>query len=263
MRRIKERDEALIELFVAALQSGRDGLAHVLGLRCLQVGKVGVGREERDGDVEGVGDVILGGLHVGQGGKVAHGLGEELQLHAGLGDENFAAAAAFETHAPLGFQAVTLLFADDFVGRDQGGGNAAVLVDGGLGGGFVEDQKVDALERTDGFFLAGQADDARAVGEFELGLGFLDGLDGAADGAKALLDVAEVLAGLALAAADEQDESFGREEGGVQGQGAGGAGLAGATGAVEQDVAFAAVEEFALPGVGREALGGEDAGGVG
>jgi len=66
------------------------------------------------------------------------------------------------------------------------------------------------------------------------------------------------LAGLALGPRDQQHEGAGLEQGGVQGQGAGDARLAGAARAVEQDVPGRAEQHFALPRVGRHPLRGQD-----
>ena len=43
--------------------------------------------QEGERHVEGVGDVFLGRLHVGQGGQVAHRVAEQLHLQAALGDD--------------------------------------------------------------------------------------------------------------------------------------------------------------------------------
>jgi hypothetical protein len=77
--------------------------------------------------------------------------------------------------------------------------DGAIEVIGDLGG-LVDDEQRDALKRADDLFDAGQADDAAAVFELVLRLGFLGELDGPGDRAVALADVTEQLAGLPLGA---------------------------------------------------------------
>jgi hypothetical protein len=72
----------------------------------------------------------------------------------------------------------------------------------------------------------------------------------------------EQLAGLALGAGENQHQAVRREEGGVQGECAGGPRFAGAAGAAEKHLAVLADEKLLLPGVGGEALRLQDDGGV-
>jgi len=103
----------------------------------LHVGQVRVARQKRQRHVEGVGDVLLGGLHVGQGGQVAHRVRQQLHAHLRIGDQHFALSAADELLLPFRFQ--TLPFGQSHLlrRRQQNTGQAGVVVDAAFHGGVL------------------------------------------------------------------------------------------------------------------------------
>ena len=144
-RRIVDRHQLLVELFVAALKTPADGLAQVLMLGGLQVGQVRLRRQEGERDVEGVGDVFLGLAHLGHRGDVAHALGKQLHFQAGLADQDAAGAAAAKLLIPLRFEAVAFFLADHFIGADDCVGDGAVLELRLLEGGVIADERDNDL----------------------------------------------------------------------------------------------------------------------
>ncbi len=116
---VEQRDELLVEFLVAAAEARADGLGGVLLLGGLEVGEVRVGREEGDGDVEGVADVLARRAVVGEGGEVAHRLRQELHAQGGVGDEDSARAVAAKLLVPGGLEALALVLADGLLGADD------------------------------------------------------------------------------------------------------------------------------------------------
>ena len=103
----------------------------------VHVRQVRVAGQKRQRHVEGVGDVLLGGLQVGQRRQVAHRVRQHIDLQTAFGHQHAAGAAAAETLLPLLLQAVTFLVAHHFGRRQHHAGHAGVVVDAALHRGVV------------------------------------------------------------------------------------------------------------------------------
>jgi len=101
---------------------------------------------------------------------------------------------------------------------------------------------------------ARQGDEARAVGELELGLIAAQGANGPLEGLIACQDFAVEFATLAFRRGHEQDERAGAGEQLVQGEGGDGGRFAGLSRTIEEHARSAIQEQLALPGIGIDAL---------
>src|SRR5205807_1062280 len=89
---VVQRQELLVELLVAALQPGENRLGHVLVLRGLQVGQVGLGSQKAQRHMKGIADVLLGLAVFRQRRQVPGRMGQDGDLHARFGDQGAAGA---------------------------------------------------------------------------------------------------------------------------------------------------------------------------
>src|SRR5206468_1067385 len=113
---------------------------------------------------------------------------------------------------------------------------------------LVNDEESDAGEAPHCVFLAGQADDAAAVGKLDLGdrLRVLDHRNGPADGVVSVEDLAEEFVSLPLDAGEKKDQRFRREEGGMQCKSGDDRALAGLPGAVKDDLSLGRIQKLPL-----------------
>ena len=84
--------------------------------------------------------------------------------------------------------------------------------------GLVDDQQV-RREAANGRFVAWQAQDASAVGQFQIEFALAARADRPAQGAEGAKHLAKDLRGLAQSRRKQQDELVAAEQGGVQGEG--------------------------------------------
>ena len=113
-------------------------------------------------------------------------------------------------------------------------------------GRFIDEQEADGGEAADGFLLAGDADEARAVVEQKRHRVIAVAAEGQAEAGDEAPGFAEELAGLALARANDEDHGVRHEEAAVNGFERDDGGLAPLARAVEQAAGAVGGEDLGL-----------------